>query len=50
MSEIAHEARGDRERLKKRLLTAKDLADKLNVSEKTIPPIWDCNPFSGPWL
>jgi DNA-binding CsgD family transcriptional regulator len=36
MSEIAREGHGDLERLKKRLLTAKDLADKLNVSEKTI--------------
>jgi excisionase family DNA binding protein len=36
MSEIAHEAHGDLERLKKRLLTVKGLADKLNVSEKMI--------------
>jgi excisionase family DNA binding protein len=36
MSETAHEARGDPERLKKRLLTASEFADKLNVSEKTI--------------
>ena len=36
MSEIAHEAQGDLERLKQRLLTVKDFADKLNVSEKMI--------------
>jgi len=36
MSESAHEVHGDLERLKKQLLTVKDLADKLNLSEKTI--------------
>ncbi len=36
MREIAHEAQGDLERLKKRLLTVKDFGDKLKGSEKTI--------------
>ena len=36
MSDTAHERHGDLERLKRQRLTVKDLADKLNVSAKTI--------------